>query len=346
MSDYNYYMVRSIENSSNHLNNFTNNNIVAVGWSNINFSQFDKPNQVISQLGYLNEISPQTAGRHKGQIRRFFEIKKNDRIIVPYWDSVCLAIATGQKKYNQKNGSIDQANEADVNYLRDADHKLIIIPRDSLSEGLQRRIRVRGMTISDLNEFQEEIELFFNKAQSEKIAFSWKIKIEEKQKTEIDNFKLRLLANIRNGNTNLKTGSIGLEKLIKELLTIEGYTAYIPSKRAFPSYADADVIAVKADKFQESKILFQIKHHQGLSDSWGIKQLLEIKKQLPEEYKDHKLVFITTADVSAEVDKFADDNDVYVIDGNELVNWIAELIKSIRSETKGKLGIIETPQVI
>lgn len=346
MNTNNYYLVRSIKNWSEYLDNFTKNNVVAVGWSHINFSVLANPSQVFKQLTHLNNSHPQSAGREKSQITRFFNIKSGDRVIVPYWDSICLAIATGEKKYNENNYKIDQANEANVEYLRDSNNKLILISRDSLSEGLQRRIRVRGMTINDLNEFQEEIESFFDKAQSEKTTFSWKTRIEEKQKIEVDNFKSKLLANIRNGNTNLKTGGIGLENLIKELLTIEGYEAYIPSKRAFPSYADADIIAIKADKFYESKILFQVKHHQGLSDAWGIEQLLEIKRQLPEEYKDHKLVFITSADISDEVERIADNNDVYVIDGGELINWIAESIKHMQYETKSKLGIIEIPQII
>jgi len=202
------------------------------------------------------------------------------------------------------------------------------------------------MTISDLNEFADEIERYFQKGITQKIAFSWKEGLEEIQNEKISNFKNKLLENIQSGNTNLKTGGIGLEQLVLELVTIEGYNAYIPSKQAFPSYADADIIAIKADKFSESKLLIQIKHHSGISGTWGIEQVLEIKKCLPEEYQNHKLIFITSADISEEVESLAEKNDVSVLDGNDLVNWIAEILKKISNETKLKLGIIEIPQII
>jgi restriction system protein len=345
MKDINYYMVRAIDNDEA-LENFTKNNIVAIGWSDFNFSNYGSSDDVIKELDYLDRISPQVAGRHRGQIARFFEIKKEDRILVPYWNSICLCIAKGKRKYNEKKYSLDQSNEHEVEYLVNEKNEIIAIPRDSLSEGLQRRIRVRGMTINSLNEFAEEIESYVNRAQTQRETFSWKINIEEKKEKEMIAFRNKLLDNIRNGNTNLKAGGIGLELLVKELLTIEGYNAYIPSKQTFPSFADADVVASKADKFAEIKILVQVKHHFGVSGSWGIEQLLEIKKCLPEEYKDYRLIFITSADVSKETEKLADENDVYIIDGENLVLWLTEQIKQIANETKYKLGILEIPQII
>lgn len=346
MREPNYFMVRSIDKSEEALGNFTDNGIVAVGWSDVNFLEYKDPEEIFANLPYMASIAPQTAGRHKGQIVRFLSIKKNDRIIVPFWDTVCLAKATGSRRYNEHNHDTDQANETSVEYLRTESNELLLIPRDSLSEGLQRRLRVRGMTISNLNEFAEEIEGYFKKGSLEKVAYSWKEGFEEIQQEKIIAFKSRLLENIRSGYTNLKTGGIGLEQLILELVTIEGYKAYIPSKQTFPSLADADVVAVKADKFSESKLLFQIKHHSGVSGTWGIEQLLEIKKRLPDEFLSHKLVFVTSANVSQEVEKLSENNDVTVIDGNELVNWISELIKQISGNVKVKLGIIEIPQVL
>lgn len=346
MENVNYFMVRPINNSEKCVTNFTNNSIVAVGWSDINFSEQNSSKEIFNKLPYLKDMAPQAAGRHRSQIDRFLNIRENDRILVPHWDSICLALARNQRKYNESTYEIDQSNELFVEYLKDSKGEILSIPRDSISEGLQRRIRVRGMTISDLNEFYLEIENLFEVAKKEKTAYSWKDGIEEIRCGREKTFKASLLKNIQSGNTNLKTGGIGLERLILELIESEGYKAYILGKQTFPSFADADVVAVKADRFVESKLLFQVKHHSGISDSWGIEQLLEIKKQLPEIYKSHKLVFVTSADVGSTLIEKAENNDVVVLNGIDLVDWIYDSLKKISNETKYKLGIIEFPETI
>ena len=346
MKERKYFMVRPMNNNEVTVKNFIDNNIVAVGWSNVNFTKYFDFKDIFSELPYLDKISPQSSGRDKGQIIRFQSINDNDRIIIPVGRSICLATATKLRKYNEKQKNADQANELVVNYIKSQNKEILYIPRDSLSEGLQRRLRVRGMTVSDLNEFREEIEKYFVKGFLEGIAYSWTEEFEEYKRGKVLDFKKKLLKNICSGNTNLKTGGIGLEKLVLELTKLEGYESYIPSKRAFPSFADADIVAVKADKFSESKLLFQIKHHSGVSDAWGLKQLSEIKKKLPEEFLNHQLVFITTATISEDVEKISEEENIIVMDGEALVDWIFELLKKITTETKQQLGIVELPQIL
>lgn len=346
MREKEYFLVRPINNNEIGVKNFIDNNIVAVGWSDVDFTKYYDFKDIFSELSYLNDISPQTAGRHKGQIIRFQSINAEDRIIIPIGSSICLATATKIRQYNEKQKNVDQANELVVNYIKTQNKEVLYIPRDSLSEGLQRKLRVRGMTVSNLNEFGEEIEKYFAKGFLEGIAYSWTEEFEEYKRGKVLDFKKKLLENICSGNTNLKTGGIGLEKLVLELIKLEGYTAYIPSKRAFPSYADADIIAVKTDKFVESKLLFQIKHHSGISDSWGLIQLLEIKKKLPEEFSNHQLIFITSAKVSEDVKKISEAENIIVMDGEALVDWIFELLKEITPKTKQQLGIVELPQML
>jgi len=348
MDEMKYFMVRPKNNNPEMIKNFLDNGVVAVGWSGVDLSKYLSIDDLFldPKMNYLNEISQQTAGRHKAQIMRFLSINEGNKVVIPVSGGIFLAIATKQRKYIPEQIGNDQANAVIVDYVKGENNEVLYISRDSLSEGLQRRLRVRGMTISNLNEFGEEIEKYFIKGQIEKIAYSWNEDIESLQNGKVLEFKKKLLDNIRFGKTNLKTGGIGLENLVKELTELEGYSSNIPSKRAFPSFADADVIAVKADKFSESKLLFQIKHHSGVSGAWGISQLLEIKKTLPDDFLNHQLVFITSADIAEDVEKISEDNNIIVIDGEALVDWIYELIDKISRTTKLKLGIIEIPQIL
>lgn len=343
----NYFMVRPMAQSEEYLNNFTKNSIVAVGWSDVNFTEhLNNLESIFSKLDYLKDVAPQIQGRHKNQIRRFCSIKEGDRILIPYWDSVLLATATGEPKYNE-NVDINQANEHRVNYLlQKSSPELLLIPRTYLSEGLQRRIRVRGMTISDLNEFSDEIEKFFKTAEKEGIAFSWNKELEKKKQEQLEKLKEQLLTNLQEGKTIIKTGGIGLEELVLELTALEGYTSHILSKQAFKSHADADIEGVKADKFGENKILIQVKHHQGTSGDWGIEQLVEIKNSSKDIYKDHALIFVTSANIYPEAIKKAEKNDIIVISGLELIDWIMDSLPRLSNETKIKLGIVELPQLL
>lgn len=340
----NYIMVRP---NTKNPSNFLDNGIVAVGWSSVNFSNFSGTENLFSdkKMSYLKKIAPQSAGRYRGQISRFQNISEGDRLIIPAWDCFCLAIATKERTYNEEQIGADQANELHVSYLRGTDGNLLHIPRDYLSEGLQRRMRVRGMTVTDLNGFSEELCNFFDQAIREHTVYRWEDELEKKKEINISTFKNKLLNNIQSGKTNLKTGGIGLEKLVLELVRLEGYeNPYIPSKRFFPSFADADIIASKTDMFSDINLLIQIKHHSGVSNDWGISQLLEIKKIA--DFENYKLVFVTSAAVSKEVLDRSEENDITVIDGISLVDWIYKLLDEIPFLIKQQLGILESPQIL
>ena len=58
-SNINYFFVRAMDQEEKHFNVFFEKNVVAVGWSDINFSKFDDSEalvSVISQLLYLAKI--------------------------------------------------------------------------------------------------------------------------------------------------------------------------------------------------------------------------------------------------------------------------------------------------
>lgn len=340
----NYYMVRAMDSKEKEFNTFFENKVVGVGWSKVNFSGFDKNQfkdlrQKVRSIYYSKENQhPPTTGKKLNEVKRFHHINEGDYLIIPYLNSIRLAIAKNEKLYDENSFGLDLANQIRVSYLMtDKDFKTI--PRDALSEGLQRRLRVRGSTVSNLYEFKDEIEKIFNKDN-----YSWTSDYEERENLEIEKVKKKLLKNIKGGLTNLKTGGIGLEQLVKELFECEGYNANVLAKSHFESYGDADVYAVKSDKFQETKILIQAKHHSGYTDNWGLKQLSVI--QADSEYEDYKFVLITTAKIGEKVKEEANKSDIITMDGNDLINWIFEHLNDLSTRTKVGLGISSIPRII
>ena len=273
------------------------------------------------------------------QIRRFMSFQAGDRIVVPYYDGVCLATIVGERRYSKDAKRNDLSNQISVDYEIDpATGQPRVIPRDALSEALQRRLRVRGSTLSDLWEFKEEVDRMFNE-----IDYSWtgtQAKEEERVKEQ---FRLALLNRIQDGATNLKTGGIGLERLVKELFEHEGYEAKVLDKRHFRN-GDADVEAVRSDIFGRTKILAQIKHHSGVTNDWGLEQLLEIKRTETED--NVILVLMTTAVIPDAVKVRADDNDVQVMDGKALSEWVMGHLHNLQPDTRARLGISKVPRFV
>lgn len=335
-------MIRAMHSSGKDFEIFFDNSVVAVGWSEIDFSEFDKDG-IEHLLGSVEEeyygsedILPQVVGRQLNQVRRFHNIKPGDYIVIPFYNSIRLAVAEDKILYDESSYDNDLANQRKVSYQYSG-NTYKTIPRDVLSEALQRRLRVRGSTVSDLYEFKDEIEKLFSQD-----SYSWTSDFEDKENTLKATLKTKLIQKIRSGKTNLKTGGLGLEHLVKELFICEGYKTEVLAKTTF-QFGDADVLAVKSDKFQETKILVQVKHHDGYTGDWGLKQLSEIKSS--EEYKDHKFVLVTSAEISTEVKKTAEDLDIATMDGNELAEWMIENLTSLSVETKIKLGLSSIPQI-
>ncbi len=342
--DRNYFMVRAMNSQVKDFNVFFENKVIAVGWSEINFSDFqksdvDKLKTEAKKVYYSSkDWHLPLVGKKLNEVKRFHTIHKGDFIIIPYWNSIRLAIAKDEHIYSEEAYELDLANQIKVDYLLTKDD-FKTIPRNSLSEGLQRRLRVRGSTVSDLYEFKDEIEQIFDKEN-----YSWTSAYEEKENELINSLKSKLFKNIQNGTTNLTTGGIGLEYLVKELFECENYHANVLAKTAFPEYGDADVLAVKSDRFQETKILIQVKHHSGYTDSWGLEQLKKIKEL--SAYEDYKFLLVTSAKISEKIKEKADTYDIVIVDGLELIDWFFENIDNLNIGTKKKLGISSVPQII
>jgi restriction system protein len=328
-----YYLVRTTPD-------LVERGIVGVGWSDFNFAEIANAEETIRQINADYGI-----GRWGNQIRRFYQIVGEDVIVAPLPYTVAIGRATGGLFFDQAQYNNDRANQRRVNFPRNADGGLLTFARTSFSEAFQRRLRVQGMTVNDLGEFRDEIREALASLDSG-TPYAWSNRLLEEVAKRQNSFKEKLLENIRSGKTNLKTGGTGLEDLVRELLTIEGYKAEVLSKRRFGGFADADVQASRSDRCAAVDLLVQVKHHQGYSDEHGIRQLEEVRRVHPGEYDDHRRVFLTSASVSEELKKKAETMDIAVIDGLELVDWIGEHIEKLSEKTKLALGIYEVPAVI
>lgn len=330
----NYYLVRTIPE-------LVEKGIVGVGWSDFIFDKIPDAEAAIQAI----EKEWGSVRRWGNQIRRFYDIADGDIVVAPIPYAVAIGRATGGLFFDQTFYELDRANQRRVNFPRDQEGGVIAIPRTSFSEAFQRRLRVQGITVNDLGEFANDIQSAM--ASMERGGnYSWVNQIPEKISRQRQDFKVKLLANLQSGKTNLPTGGVGLENLVCELLETEGYKASVLSKRRFGSYADADVQASRSDRCTVVKLFVQVKHHQGYSNEHGIRQLAEIRQAHAGEYDDHENVFVTSASVTEELRKAAEKSGVTVIAGPDLADWISDHIGDLSKDTKLKLGIYEVPSVI
>jgi hypothetical protein len=336
-------MVRAMLSTEKDFQLFFSKSVVAVGWSKVDFTAFKNSQELalkVTDVYYKGtQIAAPSLGKKVNEAKRFFDIKEGDFIIVPYHESICLAVAKAKRFYDKNiAGTLDLSNQLEVEYQKTKGQPRVI-SRNSLREGLQRRLRVRGSTVSNLYEFSDEIEDLFNKTD-----VSIESKVEKKEDQIRVDFTKRLLTNIQKGDTYLQTGGIGLENLVKELLECEGYKdVAVLSKKAFKGFADADICATKSDRITEHKLLIQVKHHSGFTDGWGLKQLKLIKEQ--PEYRDYDMALLTSANFQDSLKKECYEANVIPIDGAELAKWIMECASKLSAGTRGKLGISSVPFV-
>lgn len=305
------------------------------GWNQINFSEYTgQSNALLMQAFARLEID---LGRQQNQILRFFNISAGDLIVVPVYGAIVLGIA-GQQRFYEQNVPYG-ANQLSVSFFRDKNNKIIRIPRAELKEALQARLKIR-MTVVSLNEFSDELQQLVQQIEQGGAVGITEHYAQAQKKAE-EHFKTTLLENIRAGETNLKSGGLGVEEIVRELMSIEGYDARVLAKTNSQGIGDIDIEAKKTDRLTEIIWQIQVKHHNGVSDRHGIDQFLAIK---PEENTNK--CFITTAVLEAQIKADAEAKGITVIEGAELVDWIYEQWSFLSSMTKRQLGAVDVPQLI
>lgn len=339
-----YLMVRVTARPEEDLAVFFEKGVVAVGWSRVSFRVSDDPQILAREVKDVyyppGGTAPQVVSKKLNEVIRFKRIRPGDRIVVPIHNAIALAVAGEEEIHDAEAGTThDLANQRRAEFFR-SKGQLVAISRSKLSEALQRRLRVRGSTVADLSEFGSEIEGLFD---TENVG--WQLQFEKAENAAASAFKRDLLRNIQSGTTNLEAGGVGLERLVRELLTIEGYTARVLGKQSFRGWGDADIVATKSDKFNETSLLVQVKHHTGETGPFGAEQLLAIIRNQSEQYAEHHLVLVTTALASEELRNLCASQDITLIAGSDLIDWIYELQPELPSDVRIKLGITDVPVI-
>lgn len=306
------------------------------GWGNFDFTQYQTIDELLA--GFKNKYPE--SNRHHNMIRRFFNLKFGDIVIVPVYKAIVLGEVIGDKRYN-KDVAYGE-NQIKVNFFK-RDGKIVKIYNSQLSTALQARLRVRQTNISLGQDFGEEIHDIVQGLKDKGFYENNKLSIQESKENEL--FKANLLKNIQTNKTWIKAGGRGLEELIRELFKIEGYTAEIKAKNQSSGIDDIDIVAFRDDKFFSDKLVVQVKHHQGVTDSFGVKQLNEYQDE-NNEVVLKKLLVTTANSVSKSAEQIANENDIRIMLGQELVEWIFENLPKLSQATKEKLGIFERYQLV
>lgn len=175
-------------------------------------------------------------------------------------------------------------------------------------------------------------------------SYSYSKVQQEKETAHLEALRLELIARIRQGNTNLQTGGIGLEQLVCELMRIEGYTANVLAKNKFSGNADVDIEAFRTDAFSSAKIFVQVKHHSGTSPRSGIQQVIDVLAQT--EYEEYDGWFVTSGELSADDLAFAKEYGIRVMEGHDLADLIISDSDRLPDEIRIKLGISKYPVLL
>ena len=180
-------------------------------------------------------------------------------MIVPLAKSIAIGIVSGKKTFDLSLTDKKACNLINVNFFRTNEGHILRIPRKSLTHGLESRLKIQAHN-TNLKEFKDEIERIIESIASNGTYKQESYLLEKIAEAEAS-FKENLLKSLTTGTTWLAAGGEGLELLILELLKIEGYTAKKQAKNQSSDISDIDIKASKIDRFSESNLFFQVKHH-------------------------------------------------------------------------------------
>ena len=167
-------------------------------------------------------------------------------------------------------------------------------------------------------------------------------KLTKKPGKNLEQFKAKLLDNLLEIEIiTSEVGKCGLEHLVKELLEIEGYTAVIPSKQSHEVGVDVDIEAQSRNPFITQELLVQVKDHVGYTGKHAIEQIAKVEKK-----DDCYRWVVSLGDFAEDVTQHADGLSVNLMNGTQLVDWLAERWQDLVPLTKQNPGIASVPQLI
>ena len=313
-----------------------NENKIGYGWKQINFASHDNINSLIKEIIDLNG----SIGRMTKQVKNYFNLKNDDIVIVPLGKSITIARVSGEKFFDSSFTGGHGANQIRVEFFR-KDNKIIRIPRSTLKQNLESRLKLRT-TIGDLSRFSEEIEHLIQNLNNYG-NFEVDNSYQEKAEFYEREFKKELLNALCKGNTRLKAGGRGLEELVAELLKIQGYSQVdILDKKNGVGIADIDIQATSDNNPFLKDILVQVKHHNGETSSHAINQLIAYED---ETNSDAYKWVVTTGSFSDQSKILAEENQINIMEGEQFVDWIYSNLNMLSDKTKANLGIVNVPKL-
>ncbi|TKW61310.1 MAG: hypothetical protein DI628_01375 [Blastochloris viridis] len=285
-------------------------NVVGIGWAHapdlLQHPQWDALKTSLRQAyPAMYEGNERSLGNGAGSVWRFlFEMKTGDLVLVPCDEGFHLAEVVSDAYFEPAGVSDDFAWRRKIVW-----RKAGAIPRSHASNELQKRLKVRN-TCASATDLLNDI----CKAEAAKGPVS---------------FNSTALSGVHEAVSKALKSSLNdrqLEELVRSLALASGATsAEVLPKRG--PVGDADVKAVYdlriGGAHMEAKIqvLYQVKHHQGVSDAYGIQQLIDRMDVMGGEAV--KGCFVTTAPaVTAEAQTLAEANDILVVKERELIDWI------------------------
>ena len=322
----------------NDINYLTTNSVVAIGWEGLNLSTASDA-QIEQHAAQW--FSGRRLGKHSTQMRRFRDMQSDDKVLVPVPYGILLGQVVGNEgSHVTEQGPHGRANQRAVQFLQDNGGDAIVVPRSSLSEGLQRRLNVRGTYCQDLADFAEEIDGLFEGRTLESDDA-------EAEALALRQFSSDLLERLRDGSSRLRTSGRGSEELVRDLFAFDGYRSRILSKREFKGHADADVLAERDDLLGSTKVYMQVKHHWGTSGDNGLEQLIKLRESAPVDDVD-RLVLLTTGTFPPDVEEQAAKPDVEVelIDGAHFVELLCQRLPELDRAWWQTLRISNVPALL
>jgi predicted Mrr-cat superfamily restriction endonuclease len=182
------------------------------------------------------------------------------------------------------------------------------IPRSYASYPLQKRMKAQ-QTVLDISDLRTDVFSAINLDEPITIAEEVSMAL-----------SAPLLKTIRNYVTDR-----GLEQLVANLVRSTGATANVAA-RTDRRAGDVDVVATHDLRIgnEESvvKVAYQVKHHEGVTDESGVRQLVDRMKE--ETFVRGCLVTLGT-EVTPAALKLAEENDILILTETELVAWILDV---------------------
>ena len=283
--------------------------VVGIGWAQapdlLLHPQWDALKACLRQAyPAMYEGNERSLGNGAGSVMRFlFEMKTGDVVLVPCEEGFFIGDIASEPYFEATGITDDFAWRRKVVWKQAKP-----VSRLYASNELQKRLKVRNTCAS---------------------ASDLIVDIEDAERAKAPvSFNSVALDGAYEGISKALKSALNdrqLEQLVCSLARAAGAKATVLPKRGL--VGDADVEAIYdlriggKEMLSQVRVLYQVKQHQGISDAYGIQQLIDRMEAMGGEAD--KGCFVTTApDISDDAQALADTNGILVVKERELIQWI------------------------